>query len=239
MRSTKRNVNSPKQALKGDNPGVMRVVFLDFDGVVLESAEVKLNAFRVMFSGHDRRGEIYRYLDEHAGVSRYEKFCHIHGSILQQPLSRAEIDRLAKVFSGLAREGVLAAPFVAGAQEFLELYQDRYPLYVVSATPQAELSDIVGRRGLNGYFKGVFGSPTSKSARMASVLATLGHSPDTAVFVGDSIEDLAEARKAKVRFVGRVHPGTASPFGDLSERWCVADLGELARRWPSLFEVVG
>ncbi|MDD1661933.1 MAG: HAD family hydrolase, partial [Methanomicrobiales archaeon] len=62
-------------------------LLLDFDGVILESVEVKTRAFRELFSFRpDHVGEIVAYHMRNTGVSRFDKFRHIYREILKEPL---------------------------------------------------------------------------------------------------------------------------------------------------------
>lgn len=180
---------------------LIRVCALDFDGVVLESVAVKLEAFRRLFAGHPNAPEIVRYLETHNGLDRYTKFRHITTAMLGRPYDAETEKRLDGEFSALVLEAVLACPFVPGAEEFLR--GASLPLYVISAMPLRELRIIIERRGLAGRFKGLYGSPGRKADQLREVLAAEKLSPAELVFVGDSENDRRAADEAGVAFIGR------------------------------------
>jgi HAD superfamily hydrolase (TIGR01549 family) len=182
---------------------LIRVCALDFDGVVLESVAVKLEAFRRLFSGHENSAEIIRYLETNNGLDRYTKFRHITTAMLGLPYDPAVEERMDKEFSALVLEAVLACPFVAGAEEFLR--GAALPLYVISAMPLRELRIIVEKRGLAGRFKGLYGSPGRKADQLREVLASERLEPAELVFVGDSENDRKAAAEAGVAFIGRLN----------------------------------
>ena len=96
---------------------------LDFDGVILESAGIKTNAFRRLFSGYPAHVEaIVNYHVRSGGVSRYRKFRHIFENILKLSLSDAHMTELGHRFSTLIWEEMERAPFVPGAVAFLQRY---------------------------------------------------------------------------------------------------------------------
>lgn len=180
-------------------------VVLDFDGVVLESVDVKTRAFAALFEreGREAADRIVAYHVANGGISRYEKFRWAYREVLRRPLAQDEEERLGAEFNRLVEEAVVAAEWVPGAREFLESHHGRLPLYVASGTPQDELRRIVRRRDLERYFRGVYGAPDTKDKIIAAVAADLGCPPSALVMVGDAINDLHGAEKAGARFIGR------------------------------------
>lgn len=183
------------------------IIILDFDGVIVESVGIKTTAFRALFSGYPGYvDEIVRYHLLNDGLSRYRKFDYIYREILKRPLSEDESERLGRHFSELVVDEIKKCPFVAGAVDFLEKRHGLgVPMYVASGTPEAELREIVKGRGLRNYFRGVYGTPATKSVIIRRTLAESGAAAGDAVFVGDTLTDYEAACDTGVRFVGRVN----------------------------------
>lgn len=189
------------------------ILVLDFDGVVLDSVDIKTRAFRELYRHRPEHLEaITRLHQDNGGLSRYEKFRRIHREILDEPLDETELARLGERFAALVLDEVLRCPFIPGAEDFLRQESARRPVWVASGTPQEELRGIVRRRGLEGYFREVFGSPAAKADILQGILCAAGVGPDQAVFVGDATTDLRAAQAVGMPFVGLVAPGRASPF---------------------------
>ena len=207
------------------------ILILDFDGVVLESVEVKTEAFKRLFSfAPDHIGEIVEFHRQNGGMSRYDKIRQIYAEILNKPLSEKRFTELVERFSGLVLDGVLASPSVRGAEEFLEYSSSKVPIYIVSATPEAEVQDIVRRRGMDRYFKHVYGSPRPKSDCIREILNETCTDPDRVLFVGDAPNDWKAAREVGTRFIARIKPGDPDRFADLiGIEAKVQDLSELHR----------
>jgi phosphoglycolate phosphatase-like HAD superfamily hydrolase len=124
---------------------------------------------------------------------------------------------------------VINVPFVPGAQEFLENYHEKIPLYVVSATPEEELLRIIRMRAMSQYFRKVFGAPRKKTDCINEILVLTGSPPDTALFVGDARNDFEAARASGVRFIGRIRPGDKNRFSGLAAvETIIQDLCELS-----------
>jgi phosphoglycolate phosphatase-like HAD superfamily hydrolase len=199
---------------------------LDFDGVVVESVELKDRAFGELFrdTHPDRVEDIVQFQSEIAGRSRYERFPLIYG-YLGLAFPDGESERLDRKLSELLFEAVATCPFVAGARELLELRSGEVPIYVASATPENEVRRLIEARGLSPYIRAAYGAPARKADNLRRIATETGADPTRVLFVGDSATDLRAAEEAGVRFVGRVAPGLTSPFPDDTE--IVTDLSEL------------
>lgn len=214
---------------------VIKAIVLDFDGVVLESVDIKTRAFRELFKDYSEQlDRIVQFHLNNAGISRFEKFRVIYRDYLGRPLDDEEMDRLAGAFSRLVLEEVLRCPFVPGAQQFLQRYHLLYPLFLASATPTEELKGIVAARDLEAFFKGIFGYPPDKAAILRRLMAEHRWRTEELLFVGDALNDYQVAREVGVPFVGRVGEGQANPFP--AEALVVENLAQLDRQWPLLLE---
>jgi len=201
-----------------------RAVILDFDGVVLESADIKTEAFRELFADRPRHVDaIVAYHLANAGISRFVKFDWIYQELLHEPLSEAERLALSERFSAIALHRVLTCPFVPGARDAIAALSGRIPVFVASGTPQAELELIVERRGLAGRFARVWGSPTTKEQAIRAVLGECSLAAADVVFVGDGQSDLAAAQASGACFVAR-SAGGARPSWLPAGLPCIADL---------------
>ena len=206
-------------------------IILDFDGVILESVDVKTEAFRSLFSHlPDRVEEIVSYHRGNTGLSRFEKFRYIYDHILGKELSDQEFRGLTERYHALVFEGVIAAPCVEGAGEFLSRFYRSVPLFVVSATPEDELKEIIRQRSMDGFFRDIFGSPRKKSDCILEILERQGLEPGQALFVGDALNDYDTALNLCMPFAGRVRPGEVDRFtGRRQVVVVVQDLTGLAR----------
>ena len=188
-------------------------IVFDFDGVLVESVDVKTRAFASLYEpyGLEVVGKVVAWHLEHGGVSRHEKFRHFHRAFLDRPLPPEEEARLADRFSGLVEEAVIAAAWVPGAREFLDGWHARLPLYVASGTPEEELVRIIERRGMGHFFAGVAGAPRRKGDILRDFLGRSGVPPGRMLMVGDAMTDFEGAAEAGVSFLGVV-PAGANPF---------------------------
>jgi HAD superfamily hydrolase (TIGR01549 family) len=192
-----------------------QAVFFDFDGVILDTVDVKTDAFASMFHkyGPEVEQAVVDYHLAHGGVSRFEKFKYYYSELLKKPIVDEELNQLGRQFNKLVLEKVLAAPFIPGALETLkELQEKGVPSFVVSGTPDEEIKFIVQRRKLSDYFLEVHGSPRTKSEIVAELLQRYGYAAEECLFIGDAMTDYDTAVKSNVNFLGIVNKVAASPF---------------------------
>ena len=192
-------------------------VFFDFDGVILDSVDVKTKAFAKMFRQYGQ--EVEKKVVEHhlnnGGVSRFDKFRYYYEEILNKPVNEEIIKTLSAQFSDLVIDGILASPFMPGAKESLErLKKKEIPCYIVSATPYDEINLIVEKKELRGYFKEVHGSPRKKWEICRKIITKENYNPQNCLFIGDAMSDYEAAQKNGIYFLGIVGNGEISPFFD-------------------------
>lgn len=203
-------------------------IIFDFDGVIVDSATIKSDAFAEIYRGEDpeRIAMVVAYQLLHGGVSRRAKFEYFEREIFGRAGDTASLDALCRRYGELVVDQVLACPFIAGAPEFLERYCERMPLYLVSGTPQGELELIVGERSLSPFFRQVVGAPTTKPEAFAAILAAGRHTAHGVLAVGDSRTEFDAAHGLGMPFLA-ITPGAGSdPFPPGVARR--PDLGRLA-----------
>jgi phosphoglycolate phosphatase-like HAD superfamily hydrolase len=200
----------------------IKAIALDFDGVIVESNEIKHRAFSQIFAQSPRYEQIMSYHYSHNHVCRQDKFRHILGNILKKSFQEADVAQLSKEFSELTRKEIITCPFVAGAEDFIKYFASKYPLYMASATPIDELMIITAARELNRYFKGIYGAPTKKAGIFADIFKKEKIAPADLLFIGDSKEDFDVAVHSGLQFIARVNGNSfqdikAPKFKDLYE----------------------
>ncbi len=183
----------------------LELIVLDCDGVILESVEVKTQAFARLFKAHGPESVQWfvEFHQAHGGVSRFEKFAWYYREVLGREITVEESHELGERFTRYCLEGVLAAPFVPGAREFIQTYHQVLPLCVASGTPHEELTEIFRARDLHGYFRTVRGTPPGKTELLAGIVRDFGVEPGTVLMVGDSSTDLQAAQAVGTLFYGR------------------------------------
>lgn len=190
----------------------LRAIVLDFDGVVLESNDLKTRAFQSVFGRFpDHAAAMMAYHHAHVSESRFSKFRHLAVERLGRGSDDPVIGELATAFSAEMLRQIETCATVPGIHEFLSAVSGRLPVFLASVTPQHELETILARRGLSAAFTRVYGCPPwTKPRALADIVSGLG-SPEHVLMVGDSAGDQRAARETAVEFIAR---DSGLPFDD-------------------------
>jgi phosphoglycolate phosphatase-like HAD superfamily hydrolase len=180
-------------------------IIFDFDGVLVESNEIRFNGFRKLFKGYpsDEVDRLVGYAKANGGVSRYKKIEYFFNTIHQEPVTKELVNKWAAEFSGLVEQDIVEAKPVEGSLGFLGKYLNQFDFAIVSGSDQAELRRVCKKRGIDHFFEMILGSPIEKKDNIASLLSDLNWQPSKSLYVGDSNNDLEAAEANKLDFVGR------------------------------------
>lgn len=177
-------------------------IIFDFDGVLVDSVDIKARAFRKMFEqyGDDVAERVVMHHNENGGMSRYDKFKIYYEIFLGIKVSSHKVENLSNVFSTIVLEEVIKSPEIAGATSFLEKYSNRLKFFVNSGTPTDELREIVVKRNWSKYFEDVMGSPNNKKQNIELILRKYNLNLKKCFFIGDALSDYEAAFEYDIKF---------------------------------------
>lgn len=206
------------------NLSQIKVIVFDFDGVLVESNEIKHQAFKKVFSRYlEYEQKLWDYHFDHPAVPRLEKFKYVVKNIigLDGESAKKEVELLLKDFEELVDQAVINCEYVVGAEEFLNFFVDKIPMYIASATPKDSLLKILQARGLDVFFKKSYGAPINKAKVLNEIICAESVEASDVLFIGDSPTDLSAALEAGTLFYGRM-----SDY-ELSASYCKENLKEI------------
>lgn len=207
-----------------ENKRLAAVIF-DFDGVLIDSVDVKTNAFAELYKGYgkDIQKQVVSYHLQYLGISRLHKIRYYQSVLLGETIDEANINKLADKFANLVKRNVTSAAMIPGACNSLKfLHKKNIPMYIASGTPEDELQEIVEDRNLTTIFSGIYGSPRNKSEILEMIIKTNGYDSELCVMIGDALEDYKAAQHNSCKFVGvgnpvdSVFPEEIMPIPDLT-----------------------
>lgn len=201
----------------------LRVLILDFDGVVIESNDVKTDAFQKVFSRFSEHAEaMMAFHHANVSLSRFAKFEHLL-ALMGKSGDTALMNNIAADFSRRVLDRMMSVPLVEGAENFLRKVTSALPVYLASITPAEELDLILAQRGMTHWFRDIYGCPPwTKPEAIRDVIVREKVNPDEVLLIGDSAGDQRASHLTGIRFLARdsgLSFDTPAPltFADLNE----------------------
>jgi phosphoglycolate phosphatase len=201
----------------------IKVIILDFDGVIIESNDLKTLAFQHVFSRFPAHADaMMAYHESHVSQTRFLKFDHLL-SLLGRSGDETLKSEISKMFSDFIFDKMMTAPLVQGAERLLGSVTKKVPVYLASVTPVEELNEILKNRRLLHWFRGVYGCPPWTKPRAIKDIVEREHiDARLALLIGDSAGDQRAAEETGVAFLARnsgLHFEKPLPkqFADLNE----------------------
>ncbi len=209
----------------GGQVRVIDLVIFDCDGVLLDSMEQKIRAFREWVPvAHAVHAEAFmaRVM---RGFGRSRRY-HIEGfysELVGASLSADGLEREIARFTEICEPLCAAAGWLPGSLEFVEACRAAGAVrYVLSGTPQGPLEEMLAAHGARevsadepeALFHRILGSPPAKPEQMEAILAESGVLAERAVFIGDAEADRVAAAHVGSHFVYKPS-AAARPEGEL------------------------
>lgn len=179
-------------------------IFWDFDGVIKDSVAVKSDAYEQLFEsfGSNVAGRVRAHHEENGGMSRFDKL-PLYLEWANQQSSQKLIDDYSEKFSCLVKQQVIKSEWVVGVLDYIESNSEKQKFFIVTATPQSEIEEILHELQIKQHFKKVIGAPTKKEDAIRGILFEYGIEPDGTVMIGDSSSDYKAAEANAVPFILR------------------------------------
>ena len=179
-------------------------IFLDFDGVIVDSNEIKTLAFLNIYKKYDKdiKLKIKNHHEENGGMSRYKKFKFYNETYLNIKITKKEINRMSIEFTKFVFSKILKKKIMPGLIKFIKKNKKKYSFYIISATPQNELRKICKEKKIFNLFNNIYGSPEEKNKIIKKIIFKNKLKKKNCLFIGDSINDLEAANKTKINFLG-------------------------------------
>ena len=179
-------------------------IIWDFDGVIKDSMKVKSYAFEKLFMpfGKELSKNVRLHHENNGGMSRFDKL-HIYLELAGQEPLYSLVNEYAEKFSLLVKQKVIDSDWVEGVLDFLKTNHKKQEYFLVTATPQDEIEEIMIELNIMTYFVDVIGAPTKKIDAVKKILKQYSISPNNSIMIGDSDADFYAANDNCVSFILR------------------------------------
>jgi HAD superfamily hydrolase (TIGR01549 family) len=185
-----------------------RWIFLDFDGVIMDSMTLKLDAYCFALAEFGfTRAQVREQQLLYAGLSRSRAlplmFKELSGGEEITPAAQE------RVLARFAEEDIRLRPrmkLMPGVIGFLDEAAGRgVPLVVVTGTPQEVIDGTVDHFGIRKYFQEIHGWPPMKAEHLQSLLDRHDLGPSEVIYVGDAVQDINAAESVGIPFYAVDH----------------------------------
>jgi len=188
---------------------MINTILWDFDGVILDSMEVRDWGFREIFKSFENE-KVELLLDYHkknGGLSRYVKIRFFFDEILNKKITDEDVLKYANNFSVLMKNELTNPEnLIIDALDFIKKNHRKYKFHIVSGSDQNELRFLCEQLNIAHYFQSIHGSPTPKKELVSSLLKTNNYNMEETLLIGDSINDFEAARDNEIYFLAYNNP---------------------------------
>ena len=182
-----------------------KVIYWDFDGVIVFSEPIRDSGFRKSLS-HYNESDVNKLLEFHkinGGLSRYVKFNFFFKEILKFDEYSSELKLALKNYNEfMLTEFVKQNPVNFQAISFIKKTLKSKKHHLISASDENELIHICNELNLTDCFISINGSPTPKLDNLQIVTDKYSYSKNNIVYIGDSINDYEAAKTFGCNFFG-------------------------------------
>jgi len=184
---------------------VIKTIFWDFDGVILDSMKIKGDGLIELFQNHNLADVqiLKEYHYANGGVSRFDKIKYFYNEILDQEISEEKVLRLANTFASIMEKKLFdRANLIQESLVFIEKNYIKYNFHIVSGSEHNELNNLCKYFEIDKYFISINGSPIKKDILIQNIIKDFGYNKDEVILIGDSMTDYNAAKKNEIRFYG-------------------------------------
>ena len=176
----------------------------DFDGVIVESAKIRIDGFRMVFRDQPKElvDKLIEYHVANGGISRYEKIRWFYGMLLCQPYPKSEGSKRAAEFKEMLERMMDPGLIIDETLRFIQSQYGRVAIHIVSGSDGAELRQICDSIGITSLFDSIQGSPTPKDILVKELMSEYRYKPESTVFIGDAVNDMNAAKASGLYFCG-------------------------------------
>jgi len=180
------------------------VIIFDCDGVILDSNNMKISAMRTALKTSHYPAELIEQAID-AFLKNFGKSRQYHCRYFVETLMGLQgggsynLQKLILThYSQAVEDEYLNVAMTNGSLALLRSLKNK-SLYIASGSEEKQLIRIFNKRTLSHYFKGVFGSPETKSNNVNTIVQQ--HPGSNVLFIGDALADYNAAMDNKINFM--------------------------------------
>lgn len=184
---------------------MIKAIFWDFDGVILDSMKIKGNGFVALFQNFNSKDvkNLEKYHYQNGGESRFDKIKYFYNRVLKKNISEKEIINLANKFATIIKVRLFDKNnLIEDSLVFIKNNFKNYNFHIISGSEHNELNKLCQKLKIDKYFKSIAGSPTKKEVLIKTTIKKFNYKKNEILLIGDSFNDYEAAKKNNIKFRG-------------------------------------
>lgn len=184
---------------------MIKNILFDFDGVILDSMNIRDIGFKEIISRYDESKveEFIKFHRFNGGLSRFYKFRYFFEKMLKQKVDDEKIQKLAEEFSEIMKKELIQKKYlIPETLLFIKENYKKYRFFIVSGSEQKELRYLCQQLDLDKYFKQILGSPIHKNDLVKNLIIEYKLKNNETILIGDSYNDYEAAKINGIKFFG-------------------------------------
>ncbi len=177
------------------------VVIFDCDGVILDSNQIKTNAFVKALEDEPAElvGKFIEYHQANGGVSRYVKFKYFYTDI-KKSYDPKKVESALIKYASIVEKELVTCDYIPGFENFIDrLDQNDIPCYVNTGSDEKELIEVFKQRNILNKFESILGAPNTKEENIERIFDRIHDK--RVLYFGDAKKDLYVAREYDYDFI--------------------------------------
>jgi phosphoglycolate phosphatase len=182
-----------------------KIMVFDFDGVIIDSTEVKVDEYRSLFSQFTNNeatlNQIINIYRNSAGIPRETTLKKVFKEFLYKTLSDQEVENLSLDYSKRIFQRLDAIEPLKGFLEYLTIHK-KINKHIISGAPNSDVSYLIKKLNITKHFKSIKGGPLNKKNEITNIRKLAKVKAKDIVYFGDQNNDYIAAKSAGVGFIG-------------------------------------
>ena len=182
-----------------------KIMVFDFDGVIIDSTEVKVDEYRNLFSQFTKNevtlNKIINIYRNSAGIPRETTLKKVFKKVLDKAISNQEVENLSLDYSKKIFQRLETILPLKGFLEYIAIHKE-INKHIISGAPNSDVSYLIKKLNLTKYFKSIKGGPLNKKNEITNIRKLAKVKAQNIVYFGDQKNDCIAAKSAGVDFIG-------------------------------------
>lgn len=178
-------------------------VILDCDGVILDSNQIKTEAFKKALVDQPKKkvAKFIAFHKKNGGISRKIKFEYFFFEILKLN-NQNLIDKSLKRFKNYLIPKLVSSRYIKGVLRFIKtLKKKNIQIFIVSGSLQPELRKVFRKKKKDSLFTEILGTPNDKIENINYLKNKYDLNLKKGIFFGDSKADWIAAKRFNLKFI--------------------------------------